>query len=165
MSANTPDRQGMQIWEAYLHSHTGIMRVLERELQNAHALSLAEYDVLLHLRRATERRLRMGELASAVLFSTGGLSRLLDRLERTGLVVRERTPDDRRGVYAVLTEAGLARLREASETHLHGIQEHFVAALHDEEREPVARFLSRLVAVYNDTHEAESVTTDLSSSL
>jgi DNA-binding MarR family transcriptional regulator len=153
MVEETPHRQGMQIWDLYLHSHTDIMRVLEGELQHAHGLSLAEYDVLLRLQRADDHRLRMGELAAAVLFSTGGLSRLLDRLERDGLVVRERTPDDRRGVYAVLTEAGFARLQQASKTHLRGVQKHFITALHNEEREPLIHFFTRLVTMNNETHD------------
>jgi DNA-binding MarR family transcriptional regulator len=136
----------MAVWKAYLTSHSLLMRALERDLQEGHDLSVAEYDVLVHLDAATDRRLRMGELAGAVLFSTGGLSRLLDRLEREGLVTRERTLDDRRGVYAVLTDAGETRLRQASTTHLRGIQEYFVAALPDDELEPVGTFLARLGA-------------------
>ena len=154
MSTGTPDRQRLAVWKGYLRSYTTVMRALERELQTAHALSIAEYDVLIHLHNAPAQRARMGDLAEAVLFSTGGLTRLLDRLECAGLVARERTPADRRGVFAVLTEAGRTRLRAASVTHLRGIQEHFAAALHEDEIAPVEAFLARLNArasVLSDT--------------
>lgn len=140
-----PDQRRLDVWKSYLHGHIAIMRALEQELQSAQQLSLAEYDVLLNLNNAPGQKLRLGELAQAILFSTGGLSRLLDRMERDGLVTRERTPDDRRGVCARLTDAGRARLRAASVTHLRGIQTHFAAALADDEIAPVSAFLERLL--------------------
>jgi DNA-binding MarR family transcriptional regulator len=146
MTDEQHERGQLAVWEDYLQGHTAIMRALERELQAAHALSLAEYDVLLHLHNAPHARLRMGELAEAVLFSTGGVSRLLDRLERAGAVARERTASDRRGVYAVLTESGRATLRAASRTHLRGVECHFTTLLHAEEGPAVGAFLARLVA-------------------
>lgn len=146
MDAYSPDTRRLAVWETYLRGHTAIVRALEAELQALHHLSVAEYDVLLHLNNAPGKRLRLGELAGAVLFSSGGLSRLLDRLECMGVVARERTPDDRRGVYATLTDVGLARLREASETHLRGVERHFTAALTEDEVEPVSQFLARLLA-------------------
>ncbi|HZC06179.1 MAG TPA: MarR family transcriptional regulator [Ktedonobacterales bacterium] len=146
MHAGRPDQRRLAVWKTYLQGHVAIMRALERELQAAHQLSLAEYDVLLSLYNTPEQRLRLGELAQAILFSSGGLSRLLDRLERDGLVARERTPDDRRGVCARLTEAGRARLRAASVTHLRGIQSHFAAALPENEIETVSGFFDRLLA-------------------
>lgn len=141
-----PDAQRLTLWKTYLRGQVAILRAMERELQASHQLSLAEYDVLLNLNNAAGHRLRLGELAAAVLFSSGGLSRLLDRLERAGLVARERTPDDRRGVYATLTDAGRRRLRDANATHLRGIQRHFAAALPTDEITPVGRFLDRLLA-------------------
>jgi DNA-binding MarR family transcriptional regulator len=144
MGQRRPDAQRLATWERFLTVHALIVRELERELQEAEGLSLAEYDVLLRLYHAPERRIRMGELAEAVLFSTGGLTRLLDRLEREGLVARDRTCEDRRGVYAVLTEFGQARLRQAARTHLQGIEEHFAAALPDDELATVSAFLTRL---------------------
>lgn len=146
MDAYSPDTRLLAVWETYLRGHTAIVRALEAELQARHHLSVTEYDVLLHLNNAPGKRLRLGELAGAVLFSSGGLSRLLDRLECMGVVARERTPDDRRGVYATLTDAGLARLRKASETHLRGVERHFTAALTEDEIEPVSQFLTRLLA-------------------
>jgi DNA-binding MarR family transcriptional regulator len=144
MGQRRPDAERLTVWERFLTAHALISRKLENELQAAEDLSLAEYDVLLRLYHAPERRLRMGELAEAVLFSSGGLTRLLDRLEGEGLVRRDRTCEDRRGVFAVLTECGQARLRQAARTHLQGIDEHFASALPDEELTPVGDFLDRL---------------------
>jgi DNA-binding MarR family transcriptional regulator len=144
MGQRRPDAQRLAVWERFLLAHALVVRELERELQAAEGLSLAEYEVLLRLSHAPERRIRMGELAEAVFFSTGGLTRLLDRLEQEGLVRRDRTCEDRRGVYAVLTECGQERLRQAARTHLSGIDEHFAAALTDEELAPVGAFLTRL---------------------
>lgn len=144
LTGMTPDQERLRVWREYLNSYASVTRKLEQELRCSHDLSLAQYDVLAHLHGVACGRLRMGELAEALLFSTGGLSLLLDRMERDGLVTRERTPDDRRGVYAVITEAGCCRLREASETHLRGIQNHFAAMLQDDEIRPVGDFLARL---------------------
>jgi DNA-binding MarR family transcriptional regulator len=134
----------MAVWQAFLRGHAVLLRALERDLQREHDLSLAEYDVLVQLNRAPDRRLRMGELAEALLFSSGGLTRLLDRLEQDGLVARERMPEDKRGVYAVLTETGRSRLRLAARTHIRGIERYFSAALPDDELPAVAAFLTRL---------------------
>ena len=80
--------------------------------------------MLVQLVEAPERRLRMSELAERVLLSRSGLTRLVDRLEREGLVRREACDDDARGLFTVLTDDGLARLREASPMHLRGVAEH-----------------------------------------
>jgi DNA-binding MarR family transcriptional regulator len=144
MGQRRPDAQRLTVWERFLTAHALIVRKLESELQAAEGLSLSEYEVLLRLYHAPQRRIRMGELAEAVFFSSGGLTRLLDRLEREGLVTRDRTCEDRRGVFAVLTEAGQTRMRQAARTHLHGIDAHFASALDDDELPAVDAFLTRL---------------------
>ena len=88
-----------------------VTRRLEADLLAEHQLPLASYDVLVQLVEAPERRLRMTELAERVLLSRSGLTRLVDRLEREGLVRREACDDDARGLFAVLTEDGFQRLR------------------------------------------------------
>ena len=88
-----------------------MVRRLERDLLAEAELPLGWYDVLLQLAEAPERRLRMAELADRVLLSRSGLTRLVDRLAAEGLVTREPFPDDARGPYTVLTDAGLDRLR------------------------------------------------------
>jgi DNA-binding MarR family transcriptional regulator len=97
------------------------MRALSGELGQADGMSLSSYYALLHLARAPKRRLRMTELAEAVVLSPSGLTRLVERLEREGLVARIKSADDARGAYAMLTDRGHARLRKATRPHLTGI--------------------------------------------
>ncbi len=144
-SRRTPNRPHRQVWAAYLHSQTKLYRLLERELQEAHGISMAEYDVLAQLIVSPERRIRIKELAGRILYSTGGLSRLLDRMEISGYVQRVRTPEDRRGVFAAITDEGITTIRAAGRTHLAGVQRHFAAKLHDDEFDAVKAFLDRLM--------------------
>ena len=108
-------------WRNFLQAHAVLVRRLEADLLAEHQLPLASYDVLVQLVEAPERRLRMTELAQRVLISRSGLTRLVDRLEREGLVRREACDDDARGLFAVLTEDGFQRLRRAAPTHLRGV--------------------------------------------
>jgi DNA-binding MarR family transcriptional regulator len=124
-----PNAEELTAWRNFLRAHSTVTRALERELVTEERLSLAAYDVLVQLAEAPGRALRMTDLADAVLLSRSGVTRLVDRLERAGLVARQRTSTDGRGVVAVLTEKGLERLRVASVTHLDGIVRHFVARL------------------------------------
>lgn len=132
-------------WRLFLRSHAQISRVLESELVAAHDLPLASYDVLVQLSEAPGRGLRMTELAERVLLSRSGLTRLVDRLERDGLVQRQACPSDLRGTHAVLTDAGLARLREAWSTHLKGVVEHMTGRLDEDEIVQLGALLSKLV--------------------
>jgi DNA-binding MarR family transcriptional regulator len=116
-------------WSGLLRTRERLMHELDRELEQAHGLSLAEYDVLVQLGAAGERGLRMAELADAVLLTRSGLTRLVDRLEQQGLVARKRCPSDLRGMHAVLTGAGSARLDEAIPTHTDGIRRLFLDPL------------------------------------
>src|SRR5918999_6567285 len=91
-------------WRGLLRVHTALVRELDAELYAAHALPLSSYDVLIYLRSAPGKRLRMAELADSVLLSRSGVTRLVDRLEREGLITRDACVDDGRGCYAVLTD-------------------------------------------------------------
>lgn len=124
-----PTHAELASWRSFLRAHATITKALEAELETEQQLSLAAYDVLVQLSEAPGRRLRMTELADAVLLSRSGVTRLVDRLERFGLVTRSRVADDGRGVAATLTDDGLSRLRGASVTHLRGIRAHFADAL------------------------------------
>src|SRR3712207_729935 len=97
-------------WRGMLRAHTALVRALEAELEAAHKLPLSHYDVLIYLRSAPGRRLRMAELADSVLLSRSGVTRLVDRLEREGLLVRDACDTDGRGLFAVLTEIGRAHV-------------------------------------------------------
>ena len=131
-------------WSAFLHAHARVVRELERELQAEQGMALTDYDVLVQLASADERRLRMSELADRLLLSRSGVTRLVDRLEAAGMVERVTCDTDRRGQWASLTDAGHARLRTASPTHLRGVAAHFLDRLSTDELAELERTLARL---------------------
>ena len=122
-----------------LIAHARITRRLDEELRAEHDLSLAEYDALLTIADAPERRIRMRQLADRVILSKSGVTRLIDRLVLDGLVERRACASDARGAEAVLTAEGLERPRRASRTHLRGIEEHFLAAVDDADLSAIER--------------------------
>ena len=138
----TPEQ--LEVWRLFLRIQRRLSRRLEEDLQSKHELPLAWYDVLVRLVEAHDRRLRMAELADQVMLSPSGLTRLVDRLVKEGLVRRENAEQDGRGFYAVLTEAGYERLRDASGTHLRGIKDYVISSYTPEELATVAALLSRL---------------------
>lgn len=133
-------------WIAFLRAHAGVTRRLEAELHAERDLGLAEYDALVQLAIADGRRLRMSELAKRVLLSRSGVSRLVDRLEATGLVARAACLEDARVSWATLTPAGLARLEDASPVHLRGVETHFLARIPEADRDALVRALETVVA-------------------
>ena len=140
------DTLGLEAWEAFVFAHAAAVGRIERDLAREDVVSLAWYDVLVALAHAPDRRLRLNELAERVVLSRSGLSRLVDRIEAAGLIVREPSPDDRRGAYAVLTEAGATAQREAWPRYAAGIAKHFSRHLSDEEKRVIAVALRRVRA-------------------
>jgi DNA-binding MarR family transcriptional regulator len=136
----------MLAWRRFLRAHALVTRRLESDLLAEQRLPLASYDVLVQLVEAPQRRLRMSELAERVLLSRSGLTRLVDRLEREGLVRREACDSDARGLFTVLTVEGLVRLREASPVHLRGVADHAVGRLDEDEAAALAGLLGRMLA-------------------
>jgi DNA-binding MarR family transcriptional regulator len=136
----------MAAWRAFLAAHARTTARLERELQAGEDLPLAWYDVMVQLSEGPSGGLRMQELADRVLLSQSGLTRLVDRMEAAGLVERHRCAEDGRGTLAVLTRAGLNRLRRAYPSHLAGVRDAFADLLSDEEAEVLARALQRVAA-------------------
>lgn len=136
----------LDAWRTFLRAHATVVRALEAELLAEHDLPLASYDVLVQLSESPDQRLRMTELADRVLLSRSGLTRLADRLEREGLLRREACPSDARGTLAVLTDAGLRRLRQAWPTHLRGVQQHVTGRLTSEEIRQLSGLMGKLVA-------------------
>lgn len=132
-------------WTGLLRAHSRVTRLLDQELQAERGLSLAQYDVLLQLAQSPDRRIRMTDLAERVLLSRSGLTRLVDRLEAAGLVARHACPSDARGTFAVLTEAGLDRLRDASKTHLRGVREHVTSRLSTAQQKALADATAQLL--------------------
>ena len=115
----------LRAWTAFLNAQASLLRQLEAELIEKEDMTLAEFDVLIQLGMAPDRRLRMTELSDRVRLSHSGVTRLVDRLAHAGLVKRTRCDSDRRGTFATLTAAGRARLRRAEPVHVRGIREHF----------------------------------------
>src|SRR3954447_17894205 len=131
-------------WAGVLRAHAAVVPRLERELA-AVGMPLSWYDVLLELNAAPDRRLRMSELGSRVVLSRERVSRVVDELERAGLVRRRPNPDDRRSLCAVLTEEGRERLRAAAPAYLAGIEEYYSRHLDDEEIAVLSRALTRVL--------------------
>lgn len=136
--------QELTVWRMLQRAQMRITRHLESELLEAHDLALASYDVLLQLAEARGRRLRMNDLADRVLLSRSGLTRLVDRLQREGLVMREACASDARGLFAVLTDEGADRLAEATPTYLAGIRSRILDALDEEDLRRCAAMLAKL---------------------
>ncbi len=135
----SPRDQRLAPWRAFLSAHTLVTRRLDEELRAEHDLSLAEYDTLLAIAWSPDRRIRMRTLADSIFLSKSGVTRLIDRLVADGLVERATCLVDARGAEAVLTEAGLNRLRAASKTHLRGIDAHFLGAIAPDDLDIIER--------------------------
>lgn len=133
-------------WRTFLTAHAVAIEKIERDLAEAEVLPLSWYDVLLALYEAPDHKLRMHELAGAILVTRGGLTRLVARIERTGFLSREPDPADGRGLHAVLTGEGLEALRSTWPVYAGGIAEHFGRHLTDEEVEVLDRALRRMLA-------------------
>ena len=131
-------------WRGMLRVHSALVRELDAELEAAHALPLSSYDVLINLQRAPGKRLRMAELADCVLLSRSGVTRLVDRLERDGLIIRDSCESDGRGLFAVLTDRGEELLSRARPTHLGGVRERFLRHFTEAELETFAGFWERV---------------------
>ena len=147
MATNVPSPRDPRLitWRTFLYAHAQVRRQLERELQAEQSMGLGEYELLLILAYSEERRRRMGELATTLALSRSGATRLIDRLEADGLVRRVSCDTDRRGQWAELTDAGYARLRGASPTHLRGVAEHFLDRIPRRELDELSRILDRVV--------------------
>jgi DNA-binding MarR family transcriptional regulator len=136
----------LDAWRTFLRAHATVIRELERELAAEQDLALTDFDVLVQLANAPDRRLRMSELADALLLSRSGATRLVDRLVADGLVERVVCEDDRRGQWAALTDQGRDRLRRASPVHLRGIEEHFLDRLSADDLASLRRMLEPISA-------------------
>lgn len=119
----------LQAWRSLLRLYSTVMRTIDKELQHAHGLSNTEYGVLVILVTAPNRSLRLGELAIRNMGSPSGISRIVDRLAALGLVERQPDSQDRRGAHAMLTDAGVRKLRALQVTHHRVAREFFLGRL------------------------------------
>jgi DNA-binding MarR family transcriptional regulator len=134
----------LNAWGAFLTAHKALETILSRELESACGLPLTWFDALAQLRKAPARRLTMTQLASALLFSKSGLTRLIDRMEEARLVQRLARPGDRRSLHIALADAGEAKYRQALPIHLDHVKRHFAAYIEDDEAAAVESALVRM---------------------
>src|SRR4051794_8610149 len=142
--ANCTGESELRTWIRFLTTHSAITRELEAQLMGAHGLTLSDYEVLVQLARAPERKLRNIELANTVLLTRSGVTRLVEGLERDGLVARVSCPSDKRGTLVALTDAGVRKLREAADTHVDGVRALFLDRLGEQGRKKMDELLSEL---------------------
>ena len=137
--------QHLAAWRTLLKAHATIIDHIDHDLVVAKLPPLSTYDVLIELYEAPEHRLRMHELAERVALSRSGLTRLVDRLEAEGLLIRDRSSTDRRGAYAVITEQGITALRQIWPTYARGIAEYFAQWLTLEEAQLLESAFGRIL--------------------
>jgi DNA-binding MarR family transcriptional regulator len=135
----------IEAWRGLLRVHARVLKTLDAELEAAHGLPLTSYEVLVQLSEASDHRMRMCDLADSVQLSRSGMSRLVDRLQRDGLIERCACPHDARGAFACLTPAGLALVEAARPTHVAGVRERFLAQFSAEELRELSQYWARLV--------------------
>jgi DNA-binding MarR family transcriptional regulator len=147
VSASGPGRLSeieQRAWRGMLGLHSRLLAELDAELEREHGLALSSYELLIKLADSSGRRMRMSELAEQLLLSRSGITRLADRLERQGLIERQRCSEDGRGLFAHLTPAGEAKLAEARPTHLAGVRRHFLDRLSVDEQRDLGALWKRL---------------------
>lgn len=120
-------------WRSWIEASLLLTDRLSRDMQAQHALTFADYEILVWLSEAPDRRLRMSELARRALSSRSRLSHQIDRMERAGLVTREVCAEDRRGSFAVLTETGWRTIVQAAPDHVASVRANLVDILSPEE--------------------------------
>jgi DNA-binding MarR family transcriptional regulator len=144
-SATTPETTpAIEAFVRLVRANAAVTRQLSAQLSADHGLNINAYEALLHLVRAPDSRMRRVDLANGLLLTAGGVTRLLDGLEREGFVAREQCETDRRVSYAVLTKAGRDKLREASKSHISQINELFGGPYDEDELVQLASLLDRL---------------------
>lgn len=136
-------REQLAAWRVFLETSYALIDILDAELQAERGITLSWYDALVHLDEA-ESGLRMNELASRILLSRSGLTRVIDKMEEAGLVRRERPADNRRVVLVHITPHGLETLSAARSVHRRGIYEHFIKHLEQRQLEILVRALESI---------------------
>ncbi len=139
------DEGEARAWRAYVIASELLRKQLNRELQDRHGLALADYEVLVRLSEYDGGRMRMAQLAGEVASSKSRLSHQIGRMEAAGLVQRVECGDDARGVFAEITEAGRARLRETAPTHVAGVRAHLIDLLRTSDQTALAEIFERVL--------------------
>ena len=142
-SLSSPSAERLRAWRLYFESALALVDVLDVELERDAGIPLRWYDVLVHLEE-TPDGVRMNELAERILYSKSGFTRVVDRLEKAGLVRRVRRDDDRRSIFVVLTEQGRTTMEHARGHHRHAIEQHFSRHLAERDIKALTRALEKL---------------------
>ena len=135
----------LRAWRGMLRAHAAMAKALDAQLEATHGLQLSSYEVLMYLADAEDERMRMCDLASSILLSRSGLTRLVDRLAREGLIERVACQNDARGQFAKLTPAGREKLAAARVTHLAGVRELFLERFTPQELEMLGNAWDRVL--------------------
>ena len=139
------DVEQQRDWRAFIEGSIRFIDLLDRSLRERHDLTLAEYEILVRLSEVDDQSMRMAELAELAYYSRSRLSHRLSRLETRGLVRRESTTEDKRGVLARLTETGYEALRHAAPDNLRTVRDHFVDVIEPEDLHAVGRALRAVI--------------------
>jgi DNA-binding MarR family transcriptional regulator len=143
MQTKLLDAEELAAWRGLLRVHAAMTKALDAQLLDEHGLSLSSYEVLLFLADSPGGQMRMSELAEGVLLSRSGLTRLVDRLEREGLLCRERCEHDARGWFAAITGDGRKHFEQARRTHLAGVRALFLSHFSRDELRALADLLEK----------------------
>ena len=141
------------LWRSWLTAITLVPEVLGHDLQEAHGLTLADYDILVRLSESPDHALRMSELAHKTLVSRSLLTHQVDRMERAGLVLRQVCEEDGRGLRAVMTDAGWELLQIAARDHVESVRHRMVDVLTPEEFTALGEASAKLVKALGATVE------------
>jgi DNA-binding MarR family transcriptional regulator len=128
-ASDTLSTREIAAWRGFLRTHARLLRHLDRQLTDEQGLAVSSYEVLLRLAEAPGGSMRMKDIASSLLLSRSGLSRVVDELERKGYVTRQACPTDARGTEAVITRNGRSAFRKAQNSHLRSVRTEFLDKL------------------------------------
>ncbi|MGZ4454292.1 MAG: MarR family winged helix-turn-helix transcriptional regulator [Nocardioides sp.] len=151
------DTEQQRAWRAYLVGTTLLMERLDRDLRERHDLSLPEYEILVRLSEADDRRMRMALLADSMSHSRSRVTHTVGRLEKAGLVVRSACLSDGRGVEAVLTDKGMDELRKAAVTHVSGVRGLLVDVVDEDDFDAMGRVFDAVTDRLVEAHPAADI--------
>lgn len=138
------------LWKLFLTVHARLLERVEQDLKQADFPPFEWYDVLIALKQAPDQRLRLSELAEVLLVNRTNVTRLVDRLEKAGLIQRELCRDDRRGAYAVLTKAGLTMQEKMWTVYAQSIAQYFGRHLTEKDTIAFTKALSAMLVALNE---------------
>lgn len=154
------DERQQRAWRQIIAGATHLLDQLDRELRVAHDLTMADYEILVHLSEAPDSRLRMAELADAALVSRSRLTHRVDRMVARGLVEREACPTDRRGTFAVLTADGRRAIEAAAPTHVEGVRRYVVDPIDPDALDALGTGMGAVAAAIAEALAADDPGTD-----